>query len=226
MNQRRYVVCVVAACLVATLAVACAARSMTRQDATCRPRIDDDEGILRGDRRGDFLYFRVGYASDVEPLQKKAFQAGMAMWNRHSQLTGFVFEDATSTDADFRLQRGAPPLPPNTQRTEPIEKTDCAGFMTDGSFIWYSPPGMEWVRSDTDVANAARIYAHELGHGLNLKHKTGGRSVMHEGDLGTGCRDLATFILTDVQDSDARAAHRCGYGVRLKAQRQASAPRP
>jgi hypothetical protein len=251
-SLRRSVVCVVAACPIAAIAIACsvsaasAARVAPRaQDwqgdpcalerletiikqegwRSCRPRMHPEEGLLRGELRGDFLHFRVGYVGKVAPLHKAAFKAGMAMWNRHSHITGFVFEEAASLeDADFRLEAGAPAMPPNAKEDEPIEETSCAGYRTDGSHIWYSTTNTNWLMRDTDIPDAARIYAHELGHGLNLDHKTFGSSVMHQGDAGSDCRDLASVIIADVQESDANDAHRCGCAIRLKARGQDPTP--
>jgi hypothetical protein len=251
-SLRRFVVCTVAACLLTAVAIACSARTASAARGTprapdwqgdpcafervetlvkqngwtnCRPKLHPDEGLLRGELRGDFLHFRVGYVGKVDPLHWAAFKAGMAMWNRHSHITGFVFEEAASpADADFRLEAGAPAVPPNAKEGDPIEETSCAGYRTDGSHIWYSLTNTTWLTRDTDIPDAARIYAHELGHGLNLDHKTFGTSVMHEGNKGSDCRDLAGVILADVQDSDASDAHRCGCAIRLKARGQDPSP--
>jgi hypothetical protein len=175
----------------------------------CRARLHADDPLLVGGYEANGLvHFRIAFDGDVEPLQKQAFEAGMAMWNRHSQTTGFVFEAHTTGNVDFRLQRGARHVPNGN------EQTDCTGYVSPGFFIWYSPEGMNWVKRDTDITAAARIYAHELGHLLNLCHKCGVTSLMREGDPDGLCRDWARTAPLDIPAEDLRDARICGLGAR------------
>ena len=249
MYRRRAVVCVVAACLAAAVGVSCAKKppapppppqlswqgdpcTKERLDKFihqygikgCRLGIHPEEGILRGVLRDGFWRFRVGYVGKIDAAHRRAFKEGVAMWNRHSHVTGFMFEDATSkTDVDFRLIAGAPAGQPDAKAGDPIEKTSCSGFKPPGSHVWYSTMNSDWA----DDADAARLYAHELGHGLNLDHWLElSDSVMHEGDSGMDCRILAAHVIDEIQESDAINAFICGCGVRLKVPGQAPAQRP
>jgi hypothetical protein len=254
-NRRRSIVCVVAACLGAALGPACAAKkdrftpvlpasetldwrgdactqerldkfvTQSPQD-NCRPKIHPDEGILRGSLDGDFRYFRIHFDRSVPKRHREVFHAAMGMWNRQSHVTGFVFDDEPSAKAaDFRVTRGLPSPPPNAGADQPTEMTICSGFRTDKSSIWYSQNTFHWVKTDADVAAAARIFAHELGHGLNIDHKTSS-SVMRQGNPETYCDVLARSMLMDVQEYDARDAFRCGCGIRLKPRKGVPKPVP
>jgi hypothetical protein len=244
MSRRRPIVCMVAACLAAALSPACAARrgqqatplvppqcdtctqekleALKDAGQNCRPKMHNEEGLLRGYQRDGMLHFRIAFDADVDPLHKQALQAAMVMWNRRSDVTGFLFEDATTDVVDISLKRGMPSTPAADKDVEPVEETSCAGYRADGSYIWYSTTNTAWLKNKTDIVDAARIYAHELGHGLNLDHRANGTSVMRQGDATADCTDLARHIIADVQASDARDAHRCGCGVRLKVQAPAA----
>jgi Matrixin len=238
-RHRREVVRLAAACLAATLMACRAPKSPSltaqgdpclvgepateeaRRTAICRREMNDLDALLRGGYvRDGLLHFRIGYDHDVQPLQKQAFQAAMSSWNRVSHVSGFVFEDTRTADIDFRLQRGASVLDPKAIQ---LDKEKCAGYMSAGSFIWYSRFNMAWVENDTQVPDAARIYAHELGHALNLDHNAHS-DLMREGNAGTACRDLGTSILGDVRDEDARHARTCACDVRRNAARTPRRP--
>jgi hypothetical protein len=240
-RRRRQVVSLVTACLGTALVISCAAKSaklagpddpcalerpVTQGEPVttnnCRPGMHDRDALLRGGfLRDGLVHFRIAYNWDVEPLQKRAFRKAMAMWNCHRRRTGFVFEDTTTAEVDFRLQRGAPAHLPDADE---VEKKECSGYMSAGSYIWYSPKAMDWVKHDIDIPIAARIYAHELGHALNIWHKDG-ISVMREGDSGMACQHVGAVIVADIQDSDVLDAHTCACDVRRGAQTQPSAPR-
>lgn len=241
MSKQRFVVCVVAACLVAWLANACATRSMQAAQLpdNCRKGISDRDPLLYGGyMRDGFLRFRIAYDHDVEPEHRKAFQGAMALWNAHSERTGVVFEDATSPIVDLRLQRGAPIY---VKREDPdsdiseidrakiakAEETKCAEYVSRGPYIWYSRKMMNWMTQPSDWPNRsveyllgndykfvgmARIYAHELGHALNIDHKAG-ISVMRE-NKNRECQELGMSILADIQPEDVWDAQRCACHVR------------
>jgi hypothetical protein len=256
-NRRRSIVCVVAACLAVEVAAGCAAKKPPEKvpeppsapdwqgDPCTQERLDrfiaqygvrgckigvhPEEGLLRGVLHHDLWHFRVAYVGELDSGHRKAFQDGMAMWNRHRYVTGFAFEDATSTkdvdsttDVDFRYIAGLPPVPPDAKKGETVEKTSCAGFGPAGSYVWYSLTNSKWANDP----GAARIYAHELGHGLNLDHQQalGVPSVMREGDTGSDCRILAKDVLADIQSSDAINAFICGCGIRLKPRKEGPKP--
>jgi hypothetical protein len=230
-SHRRAVVRLALACLAALLTVDCTPKSplLTAQGdpclagevptdaeikaAVCRPTVNDLEALLRGGYVGDGLvHFRIGYDHDVEALQKQAFHAAMEMWNRQSHISKFVFEDTHTADIDFRLQRGASVLHKNHKQLD-IDK--CASYLPAGSFIWYSRFNMTWV-SDSHIPDAARVYAHELGHALSLDHNPNS-PLMRKGNTGTVCRDLGVSILRDLQEEDARRARICACRERRTA---------
>jgi len=244
-SKRRVVVCVVAACLAAMLASACAspppppkvAPELAWQDDPCtQERLDKfiakygvkgckteghpDEGILRGGLvSGGYLRFRIAYVGKIDQRHGKAFEDGVAMWNRYRDVTGFLFEAAPSEkDADFRFIAGAPPVPPDAKPVEPVEQTSCAAYAPAGSYVWYSTTNSTWANDD----HSERIYAHELGHGFNLDHQHDLNvvSVMREGNKGMDCRILAAHTISDIQDADAINAFICGCGVRLNWQKK------
>jgi hypothetical protein len=235
-NQRRSVVCVVAACVVATLTVSSAARqaqspwkcdpcqleeikNLTKQEGEpdCRP-IVGDTGLVRGYLRDGLVHFRVEYIDPIGELHQTAFQTAMDMWNAQSHVTGFVFEKAQPKGiVDFHLKAGPPKIPPTTKAGKPNEKTSCSGYMA--SYIWYSRKNKYWLQKEADVANGARAYAHELGHALGLGDYTGAEpSVMRAGDKSKPCHEVVAGLPTKVQDSDAKAARRCGCKARLDSQ--------
>jgi hypothetical protein len=229
-NLRRIAVCMVTACLAATLATACAAKRPRLLN--CRPEMNDREALRFGGYLHDGLvHFRIAYDHDVDPVHQKAFQGAMAMWNAQSHMTNFVFEDAKSSIVDFRLQRGGPVH--HREQLDEIEASTCASYESAGSYIWYSRTGMVWMESsedwleheipflfthDPEFVAAARIYAHELGHALNLDHKKGGVGLMREGDPKRGCREIGMSILSDLQPADALEARVCADHVRAEAQ--------
>ena len=203
---------------VAVLTVSCAAQgrsSVVMPADGCRPRVHPNDAILTGgytasDSR---LHFRIAYDHDVGPFQKKAFHQAMAMWNEHSRVTEVVFEETTTADVDFRLQRGASILLEDPAK---VEQDKCSAYFSGGSYIWYSPANMDWVKTDADIPAAARIYAHELGHVLNVYDQEGRDSVMHGGDPQTSCQQLASVVLRDITVDDAERARRCAHGLRDK----------
>jgi hypothetical protein len=248
-RQRRSVVCVVAACLLATLEVACAAgrKNVVTADDPCmleaKERLDDAqkyvncrrgmhprEALLHGGYvRDGRVRFRIAYDHDVEAVQRRAFQGAMALWNAHSHLTGFVFEDATSAIIDLRLQRGAPGELAKWE-SDKLEADICTAYAPAGPYIWYSPTGMGWMKYttswptadidfllayDPEFAGMARIYAQEIGHALNIDHKPG-KTVMREGHSTKLCRELGIHGLADIQQDDVRDARACGCSVRRR----------
>jgi hypothetical protein len=270
-SKQRLIVCVVAACLAAGLATACAAARATQlaksgdpcmldgaskkkpvTSPPCRESIYDTEAVLYGgDLRTGLVHFRIAYDHDVDPEHRKAFQGGMALWNAHSQKTGFVFEDATSATIDIRLQRGAPAYVKgerpdgkteiDKERIEKEEQAKCAEYVSTGSYIWYSrnilrqiKPSMNWRDSDVErlllqdgaFRGLAKIYAHELGHALNLDHKSTGDSLMRQGDEGQWCRDLGGSIIADIQPRDVQEAHDCACHVRRNLREPGAVRRP
>ena len=186
----------------------------------CRGAINPAESVRFGGYRSNDgkLQFRIAYDRSVTPFHEEAFQKAIAMWNRYTDLTGIVLEDRTRGDADFRVQLGAPP------RRRGVESTTCASYESNGSFIWISALAMTEIVQARDVQAAARIYAHELGHALNVRHKTG-QSVMVEGDPQAGCLDLGTKILTEVQRADAEDVLKCAHSVH-GGERAAGLPQP
>jgi hypothetical protein len=233
MRQRRPVVSLAAACLVATLMVADtstsgqgssekAGRSETSARAglpmkvpgktdNCRPRMNPTESLrLGGYRTPDGkLHFKVVYEKNVQKIQKQAFQEAMAMWNRQSDVTRIVLEDGAPGDSDFELRRGAP-----ASRRQ-VEALTCASYEPDGSYIWYSESAMDWVGPDPSTVHAAaRIYAHEIGHALNVDHKEG-LTVMREGNTQKYCEHLGSVILADVQPADADDVRDCAHPMHL-----------
>lgn len=220
MSKQRFA-CVVAACLVVALAPACSARGAHKpaladpcmrdgpikkdekaKSDFCRPKMNPREALPQGGYlRDGFVYLRIAYDYDVEPWQRKAFQGAMALWNERKDLTGFVFEDATSAIIDYRFQRGAPVYMKRDEKTKQhvvdeariaeAEKNTCAEYVSTASSIWYSPKTMNWVTDPTVWLNydtewllkhetdhvgqefkaLVRIYAHELGHALRIDHK-------------------------------------------------------
>jgi hypothetical protein len=234
MYQRHHVVGLLAVCLAGTIALPGAARqdktssaanlqNAECQDGTCvegetpgcRKQVDRCDSLLRGGREERrVVYFRIAYDYDVDPLQKQAFQKGMEMWNRHSPTTGFMFEDAKADEQhDFRLQHGAPR---HLQNRPELEKAECAAYASPGSYIWYSPQGMNWVMDDADIEAAGRVYAHELGHALNICHKPCSL-LMRPGDSDKGCLALAARLPREIPKEDLRDARTCGHGARAKA---------
>jgi hypothetical protein len=216
----------VVVCLASMFAVSCAveldpsclSRRPGNHESGCRRKVDKDDALLvGGDERNGVVHFRVAYDPDsgVDPLQWKAFQEGMSIWNRHRKETGFHFEVATPGDpVDFWFRRGAPGHLPQPHE---LEKAGCAGYASPGSYIWYSSENMAWVKGEADIVAAARIYAHELGHTLNLCHKHGIISIMREGDPAESCRDRAFKSPLDIQTEDLLDARFCGQGARAKA---------
>jgi hypothetical protein len=267
-SKQRAVVCVVAACLVAALAPACVAgytktakpedpceliKSEPTSLTNCRRSISERDALLYGGYlRDGLVHFRVAYDYDVEPAHRKAFQGAMSLWNAHRHETGFAFEDATSAIVDLRLQRGAPTYEIeifalgkfgiDAARIRKAEKDNCAEHVSAGSFIWYSPTGMNWLMSmpadwltsdidflfvyDPEFLILARIYAHELGHALGINHKTTGVSVMRGGDKGIPCREVGLSVVADIQPDDLLDARHCACNARQNLREPGATRRP
>jgi hypothetical protein len=247
-SKQRFVVCVVAACLVATLAPACAAKAT----GPCRKRVYPREPVLRGgDSRDGLVYLRVAYDHDVEAEHRKAFEGGMALWNAHRYTTGFAFELAPASIIDLRLQKGAPAYVKeerpdgltviDTDRMDRTEQVKCAEYVSTGSYIWYSPNILNqlqrptnWQNDDVEFllvhdrefAGLAKIYAHELGHALNIGHTTTRSSLMREGDDHKWCRDQGMTVLADMQPADISDARDCAWGVRKNPRTPGAKRRP
>jgi hypothetical protein len=269
-SKQRSIVCVVAACLLATLVSASAAQPAKPQNLTatvgledpcmrdgpiqknevvkskhCRPKMNPREGLVRGGYlQGGYVHLRIAYDYDVEDWQKKAFQGAMILWNRHKDVTGFVFEDTTSATIEFRFQRGAPAYLTKDKKTredivdekriDQAEETTCAEYVSTASYIWYSPKTMNWVANPTfwleqdtelllkteEFRALANIYAHELGHALRLAHREDGdgKSVMLVGKTVKECRNKGVKVITDIQPEDAANARECACHVRRAAQ--------
>jgi hypothetical protein len=233
-SKQRLIVCVVAACLAISL-TACA------KLGPCRQRIYDREAVLYGGyMRDGLLHLRVAYDYDVEPEHRKAFQGGMALWNEHKETTRIVFVESTDALVDIRLQRGAPAYVEEVRadglnkideaRISEAERETCAEYVSRGSYIWYSRGILErmhqpsnWLKSDDiqsllkgnhEFRGLAKVYAHELGHAMNLDHsKTTSISVMREGDKGEWCWKLAAAI-PEIQEEDKNNAYNCACGAR------------
>jgi predicted nucleotidyltransferase len=229
-SKQRFVVCVVAACLATLLASACAAKA-----GPCRTRIYDREAVLYGGyTRDGILHLRVAYDYDVDPEHQKAFQGAMDLWNAHTEQTRIVFEETTDALVDIRLQRGAPDYVEEVRpdglsridegRINAAERDTCAEYVSRGSYIWYSRGILDqmtqestWLKSDVksllkgndEFKGLARIYAHELGHALNLAHrKKDINSVMREGHTGKLCSQVAAGI-PEIQKEDWQNAQAC-----------------
>lgn len=230
MNKQRFVVCVVAAWVVATPAPPGAAQAT----APCRPHdhVSDREPVPRGGvSRDGLVYFRVAYDHGVEPEHKKAFEGGMALWNAHRYSTGIAFELATSAIIDLRLQRGAPFYPKakisktvtevDTEKMALVEQTTCAEYISAGPYIWYSrnilghlQNAKTWTNEDVEsllvhdrqFAALAKIYAHELGHALTISHNITRKSLMGEGAADKYCWEQD---LPDMEPADVKDAHDC-----------------
>jgi hypothetical protein len=225
MRQRFHV----AVSLVGVVAIAYAAErevsGSTRQAdnpaPACRAAVDKDDGLLLGgDEREGMVRFRIALdtASGVEPLHWKAFLEGMKMWNLYSEVTRFSFEVSTPANGvDFWFRRGAPK---HMKKRKELEKTGCAGYASPGSVIWYSPENMDWVKGEADIPAAARIFAHELGHALNLCHYGDVLSIMREGNAAESCQQWAFKSPLALPFEDLRAARFCGHGARAKAREQ------
>jgi hypothetical protein len=184
----------------------------------CKSDVDKNDSLLRRGRENKetgLVYFRIGYDQAVDDLQKQAFRVAMAMWNKHSRITGFVF-DETPGKPDFRLTEGAPR---QFSDWAEMEKKQCAGYMSHGSYIWYSPPLMNWVTRDEHIASAAAVYAHELGHALNICHKSGS-CLMRDGHPNETCLDRGASSSLDIPADDLRDAYVCGHGARGKARKE------
>lgn len=237
MITRRFVVCMVAACLVGALAPACAARqtpSATVCDpcqlekvkvlieqkklVDCRQR-SADEGLLRGYLRNGRVHFRIAFEEGVDDLHIQAFQAAMAMWNRRSALTGFVLVEATpNMPPDISLRKIDKPVATDEGGQKDAGR-NCATYANLGSYIWYSPMNAEWLKNEADLPTAARIYAHELGHALGLAHQPVDKtSIVREGNPNALCRAIATALPDEVTTFDAENAYRCGCRLRLFSQ--------
>jgi hypothetical protein len=244
-SKQRYVVCVVAACLVTALAPACAAGQTPLATACdpcqlervkglieekglidCRLR-SADEGVLRGYLRDGRVHLRIRFEEGVDPLHTQAFQAAMAMWNRWSPLTGFVLDEATvDMLPDISLRKIENPAA-TAQGGQQDAKVNCATYANQGSYIWYSPTNAEWLKNEADLPAAARIYAHELGHALGLAHQPVDKtSIVRGGDPNALCRDVAKALPDEVPKFDAENVYRCGCRLRLFSQGQNPAPSP
>lgn len=175
--------------------------------------MNECESLLRGGKVKDGrVYFRIAYDFDVDPDQKKAFKAGMEMWNKHSKTTGFEFEDAKTGRHDFRLQKGAP-RHLNLHHQAELETKQCATYVPLGSYIWYSPEGMKRVIEKAGLDAAASAYAHELGHALNICHKLGS-DLMRAGDSEMDCDLRAKKLPREIPEGDLDDAKICGRDVR------------
>jgi hypothetical protein len=213
MRQRRRVVGVVGTCLMSTTILGAgmtaqtpAAKVTSAKVWNCRPRINPNESVHLGGYRdaAGKVHFTVSYDRDVQPAQRVAFRAAMKMWNAYSESTLIVLEETTSGEVDFLVRRGAP----RSKARFRDEDGTCSSYESDGSLIWYSPSNMAWA--DADLPAAARIYAHEIGHGLNIDHKSG-QSVMVGSTGEDPCRYMGNTVLMDVQQSDADDAYHCAH---------------
>lgn len=183
----------------------------------CRTTMNPTESLRVGGYRAPDgkLHFRVVYDDNVDVPQRMAFQRAMTMWNRYSAVTRIVLKESAARDADFRVRRGAPAL------RSAVRHSTCASYESNGSYFWYSETGMEWVLAD--LGAAARIYAHEIGHALNLAHKDG-YSVMREGTTVDNCYELGSSTLAEVQPADAEDVRRCAHAMHV-GERPAQPPR-
>lgn len=174
----------------------------------------------------------------------------MELWNAKSPTTRVKFEWTTSEIVDLRLQRGAPiyteqedinsdVLKIDEARIDKAEQTKCAEYVPSGPYIWYSLKIMNWMtqptewpnqtieqlmKTDPEFVGMATIYAHELGHVLNIRHKPG-ESVMHENANET-CKKLGMSILAPIQPDDTSDARRCFWGARDKLREPGAVRRP
>jgi hypothetical protein len=208
---------------------ACAARSPQAVD-NCRIRTSDRDPLIYGGvMRDGFWYLRIAYDHDVETEHLKAFEQAMASWNEHKETTRVIFQWATDAQIDLRLQRGASIhvkqedihsdlLAIDEARIERDESTKCAEYVSSGPYIWYS-----LKMKAPEFLDMARIYTHELGHVLNIRHKPG-TSVMHEGN-DDSCEKQAASIAS-IQPDDAWDAGRCAWGARKKLQVPGATHRP
>jgi hypothetical protein len=242
MRQRHHVVGLAAVCLNGLFAISCAARLVTPPSTAdlqpplyadkscsegptpgCRAEVERCDSLLRGGHEVDgVVHFRIAYDHDVDRRQKEAFKMGMEMWNKRSQTTRFVFEDA-ATDPhpnvdpnhhDFRFQRGAPRHLPDRLV---LEETKCTAYASPGSYIWYSPKSMKKVLRKVGIKGAAAAYAHELGHALNVCHKPKSplMSVSAPDEL---CHVRAAKLPHEIPEGDVKDAGLCGHGARTNAQ--------
>jgi hypothetical protein len=232
-HQRHHVVGIAAVCLSGLFAISIAAsqdklpgaiildQSCSRKPSFgpgdpkptlgCKSDVDKGDSLLRGGREiNGLVHFRIGYDSKVDDLQKQAFKLAIRMWNKHRETTKFVFEDTSTGTPDFRLVEGAP--------QPELERDECAGYMSEGSYIWYSTLNMSWVTRETHLEAAARVYAHELGHALNICHKSAS-PLMRAGELNEPCEVRAAIVLPDIPEDDVRDAWICGLGARTEARR-------
>lgn len=233
MIQQRFVVCLVAACLAVTLAPT----FLSGQTKPCDPcqfekvkdlieeeKLDDcrptvaDEGLLRGYLRDGYVRLRIEFEHD-DSLHKQAFQLAMARWNSQSDVTGFMFEEATlNMLSDIRVRKIDQPPAATAQGASQAEE-DCATYSNQGSFIWYSPANADWLQTKADIPAAASVYAHELGHALGLTHKPADSpSLMRKGNKKMLCRTIANALPREVPTADAKNAYKCGCRLRLTAQ--------
>ena len=87
-------------------------------------------------------------------------------------------------------------------------QSGCAEYSSGTSNIRYSEANMAWA--STDTAMAARVFAHEIGHGLGLVHHGApGESVMVEGNPYMGCDEVAEDVLSDPTSADGEDARGC-----------------
>jgi hypothetical protein len=184
----------------------------------CRGGMHPNESLLRGGQVKDGrVYFYIAYDHDVDSRQKQAFKAGMEMWNKYSAKTGFEFKDAAGNQQhDFRLQKGAPRHLGKRERDD-RQKKHCAAYELVGSYIWYSPRGMKAVLKKS-AKTAASVYAHELGHALNICHKPKEKSpLMRAGDSNVDCDKVVADFPHDIPEGDVIDAFDCGQGMRAMA---------
>jgi predicted GNAT family acetyltransferase len=244
-NQRRYIVCAVAAWASAALVSPCAAQDI----ALCRAYVLEREPVRRGGdaRDGGVVWFRVAFQHGVEPAHQKAFEGGMELWNARRASTRVAFELAKSSIIDLRIQRGAPVYVRgqesdtrseiNEVKMNDAEANKCAEFVADGPYIWYSPnllrfldltkPGQteKWLEQDVRVLMKtdrqfrmlAKMYAHELGHMLAIDHNRVTTGLMRKGAADKMCWEQE---LADMQDADAEVATACVWRERNDPQRR------
>lgn len=195
-----------------------ASRGAASQDNTCaeasgcRNRVNPCEALYGGGevRNGEVI-LRIAYDYDVDSSQKEAFEAGMKMWNEYRGTTKVAFEIATGNVYDLRLQKGGPRHLQDTPRAD-VESKQCATYEPLGSYIWYSPNGMAKVLKEASLEAAASIYAHELGHALNICHKPES-PLMKAGDPKVCCHVHAKTLPHDIPKDDVLDANRCGYSM-------------
>jgi hypothetical protein len=167
----------------------------------------DDPLVSKGLKIEGLVHLRVDYVDGVEDRHKQAFRLAIEMWNTHRRATGFVFRVSTEANPDLLLKKGAPR---DLANWEAMEDTQCAAYMTGRATIWYAPRYMDVVIEREGIDAAARIYAHELGHVLNICHKAQSL-LMRDGDPNEWCHERAAKMPGEIPPDDIRDARVCGF---------------